>query len=186
MLVYHGAVIGDVEELVVAGRMPHLGHQDLHLERLDVVGEHLADDLGVGVGQGPGVDVLAAVRVALDVGVPHPCLAQLVVLVELADASEGDTVVDLADLAQGAGRVLRRQQDPVVVGHADERTPTGDVLAGIVRLVLHELLGGDVERHAHGLCPMALLRSMRLPKRSATSDSSTRSKPAAVMVATVG
>src|SRR5437588_9678165 len=46
-LVDDGAVIGDVEELVVPGGGAHLGHQDLHLERLDVVGEHLADYLGI-------------------------------------------------------------------------------------------------------------------------------------------
>jgi hypothetical protein len=99
-LVDDGAVVEDVEQLVVGGGRPDLGDEDLDLHRLHLVGEDLAEDLGVLVGQAAGVDVLAAVGVALEVGVADPGDAQLVELVVLADAGEGDAVVDLADLAQ--------------------------------------------------------------------------------------
>jgi hypothetical protein len=48
------------------------------------VGEDVAQHLGVGVGQALGVDVLAAVEVALEVGVADTGDAQAVVLVVLA------------------------------------------------------------------------------------------------------
>ena len=77
-----------------------LGDEDLHLHRLHLVGEDLAEHLGVGVGQAAGVDVLAAVLVALEVGVADAGDAELVELVVLADPGERDAVVDLADLVE--------------------------------------------------------------------------------------
>ena len=61
-LVGHRAVIEDVEQLIAAavGVEANLGHQDLHLHRLELVGEDLPEALGVGVGQAAGVHVLAA------------------------------------------------------------------------------------------------------------------------------
>ena len=88
-----------------------LGHQDLHLERLHLVGEHLPEVLGVEVGQRPGLDVLAAVGVALGVGVADARYPQLVELVVLADPGEGDAVVDLADLVQRPRRVVGHDHD---------------------------------------------------------------------------
>src|SRR5690606_7880878 len=129
---------------------------------------------------------------------------QLVELVVLADPREGDAVVDLAHLAQGVGGVLRADDDAVLVGEGHERPAAGDALAGVVGPVLHDLLGGDVEGHAHrrspsvvrmspeGAVPVSappgwvLSRSTSAAKRWAISASSTGSKPPAVMVATVG
>ena len=106
VLVDDGAVVEDVEQLVVGLGGADLGHEDLDLHRLHLVGEDLAEDLGVLVGQAAGVDVLAAERVALQVGVADAGDAELVELVVVADAGEGDAVVDLADLAQRVRRVL--------------------------------------------------------------------------------
>ena len=75
------------------------------------MGEHVAQVLGVEVGQRPGVDVLAAEGEALGVGVADPGHPQLVELVVLADAGEGDAVVDLADLVQRPRRVLGHDDD---------------------------------------------------------------------------
>jgi hypothetical protein len=69
--------------------------QGLHL-----VGEHLPQVLGVEVGQRTGVDILPTVRVALGVGVADAGHPELVELVVLAYAGEGDPVVDLADLVE--------------------------------------------------------------------------------------
>ncbi len=59
-----------MEHLVVGRRRADLGDEDLDLHRLHLVGEDLAEDLGVLVGQAAGVDVVAAVLVAVEVGGP--------------------------------------------------------------------------------------------------------------------
>ncbi len=71
ILVHDRAVVEDVVQLVVAGLLPYLGHEDLDLHRLELVGEDLPEDLGVLVGEAAGVDIAAAVLVALDVGGAH-------------------------------------------------------------------------------------------------------------------
>src|SRR5690606_9274227 len=131
--------------------------------------------------QAPGVDVLAAERVALEIGSTNARDAELVELVELADAGEGDAVVDLRDLAKGVRRVLRADHHPALVHDGDEASTAGDALAGVVGPVLHHLLGCDVEGHAHEAPP-----EMRSAYRSASSLSGTRVNPSASMVATTG
>ena len=148
-LVHDGAVVQDVEQLIGVPLGADLGHQDLDLHRLHLVGEHLTEDLRVLVGQAARVDVVARVLEALQVGGTHTGHAQLIELVVLADAGEGDAVVDLADLAQGVRRVLGHERDAVEVADGHQRTTAGDALACIVGTVLHDLLGCDVERHAH-------------------------------------
>src|SRR4029077_21166786 len=67
--------------------------------------------------------------------------------------SEGDAIVDLADLVQCLGPVLGNEQDAVgVIEHDNGPTPS-DALSGIVRSILHLLLWGNVERHAHRRAP---------------------------------
>ena len=154
-----------------SGRQADLGDEDLDLHRLHLVGEDLAEDLGVLVGQAAGVDVVAAVLEALEVGGPHAGHAQLVELVVLADAGEGDAVVDLADLAQRLGAVLGDDGDAVGVAQGDEGPAAGDALAGVVRPVLHHLLGRDVERHAH---------EPRPPMRASERQRAERRAPACV------
>src|SRR3546814_10240186 len=61
------SVVEDVEQLVAAALVADLGHEDLHLHGLHLVGEGVVEHLGVGVGQGLRVDVLAGVGVALHV-----------------------------------------------------------------------------------------------------------------------
>src|ERR1700689_3882349 len=98
--------------------------------------------------------------------------AELVVFVVLADATEGDAVVDFADLVERARRVLGDDGDADVVRRGDERPATGDALLGILGPVLHDLLGCHVVRHAHD-ARSACLRAIKAPKRSATSSSGT-------------
>ena len=119
-LVEHRAVVEDVEHLVAGGDVADLGDEDLDLHRLHLVGEDLAEDLGVLVGEAAGVDVVAAVLVALEVGRPHAGHTQLVELVVATDAGERDAVVQLADLAQGLGAVLGDDGDAVGVAQGDE------------------------------------------------------------------
>ena len=83
-----------------------LGDEDLDFERFHLVGEDLTQVLGVDVRERAGVDVFSRIGVALRVRVAHPGDAELVELVVAPHASEGHPVVDLADLVQGAGRVL--------------------------------------------------------------------------------
>ena len=118
------------------------------------MGEHLAQRLGVAVGQSPGGDVLPGVGIAPHVGVADPGDLEHLELVVLPDAGEGDPVVDLRDLVEGAGRVLGHEGDSVGVLQRNERTAPGDALAGVVGPVLHHLLGRDVERHAHRSVPL--------------------------------
>ena len=183
VLVGDRALVGDVVQLVLV--LAQLGHQDLDLERLHLVGEDVAEVLRVEVGQRTGVDVLAAVGVPLGVGVANTGHAELVVLVVLADAAEGDAVVDLADLVQRARRVLGDDGDADVVGRGDERAATGDALLGVLGPVLHHLLGRHVVRHAHD-ARSACLRAISAPKRSATSSSGTSRYPAASTTAMIG
>ena len=70
------------------------------------MGEVVAEDLGVLVGQRAGVHVVAAEGIALEVGVADAGDSELVELVVPADPYEADPVVDLAHLTQGVGRVL--------------------------------------------------------------------------------
>ena len=113
------------------------------------MGEDLAEDLGVLVGEAACVDIVTGVLEALEIGGADTGHAQLVELVVLADTGEGDAVVDLADLAQRVRRVLGDERDAVVVADGDQRSAAGDALAGVVGPVLHHLFGCDVERHAH-------------------------------------
>ena len=99
-LVDDGAVVEDVEHLVAGGLEPDLGDEDLDLHRLHLVGEDVAEHLGVAVGEAARIDVVARVLVPLEVGGAHPGDPELVELVVLADPGERDPVVDLADLAQ--------------------------------------------------------------------------------------
>ena len=147
--VHDRAVVEDLEHLVAGGLLTDLGDEDLHLHRLHLVGEDLAEDLGVLVGEAARVDVVARVLEPLEVGGPDTGDAELVELVVLADTGERDAVVDLADLAQRLRRVLGDDGDPVGVAQRDQCSTAGDAFAGVVGTVLHHLFGGDVERHAH-------------------------------------
>ena len=160
------------------------------------MGEVVAEDLGVLVGQRAGIHVVAAEGITLEVGVANPGDSELVELVVPADAYEADPVVDLAHLAQRVGRVLGTQENTLGVRAPDGRPTASDALAGVVRFVLHQLLGRDVHGHGHRTIPdppgcvwfMTLppSRSSRTAVRSDTRWSSRRSKPLAVIEATIG
>ncbi len=148
-VVDHCAVVENMEHLVVFGLETNLGDEDLDLHRLHLVGEDVAEDLGVLVGQRPGVDVVARVLEPLEVGstdARHPKLIELVVL---ADAGECDAVVDLTDLAKRLRRILGDDRDAVRVPDCHQCPTAGDALAGIVGAILHDLFGSDVERLTH-------------------------------------
>ena len=156
-LVLDGPVVKDMVDLVLRPvLLGHLAHEQLHLEGLDVLGEDVAEPLRVRVGQGLGAHVPPAVGVPLDVGQPHPRHPQVLELVVLAHPGEGDTVVDLRDLVEQGGRVLGHEQDAVAVLDGHDGPPAGDALAGILRLVLHHLLGGNVVRQRHQAFPRSL------------------------------
>ena len=180
---------GGEKPLEVEILVADLDHEDLDLERLHLVGEDVAEHLGVLVGERVGLHVLAAVAVALEVGVADPRDAELVELVVLAHPGEGDAVVDLADLVERRARVLGRDEDAVGEQDRGGAATACDALAGVVGPVLHHLLGRDVERHAHGrappcsaalvgsappIGPCAATRSMSALVRSASSSSPTR------------
>src|SRR5215470_13333662 len=133
-------------------RIADLRHDHLDLERLQLAREDVTHRLRVGIGERARAHVVAAVRVALHVGIAHADLPELIELAELADARERDAVVDLADLRE-RGRVLRHQEDAVAILERDAGFAPADALAGVLGLVLHDLLGGDVERNAHAPAP---------------------------------
>ena len=87
-LVDDRAVVGEPVELVVVGGRADLGHADLDLVGLLLLGEDRAERLRVGVGQRAGGDVAPVVGVAAQVGQPDAGDAQVLVLVVLADAGE--------------------------------------------------------------------------------------------------
>src|SRR5262245_44589016 len=128
------AVVLDAVDLVLlVPREPgiaDLSDDHLHLERLELAREGVADRLGVGVRERAAAHVVAAVLVSLDVRITHTDLPELIELAELADTSERDPVIDLADLRE-RGRVLRHEQDPAGVFQRDARLPPADALAGI-------------------------------------------------------
>ena len=119
-------------------------------ENLRVAGVRVADLRGFSYDRR---DVAAVVGVAPHVGVADAALAQVLELVVLADGGEADPVVDLADLAQGAGRVLGDEGDPAVVAQDDRRSAARDVAARVVGVLLVALLGGNVEGHRHDWLP---------------------------------
>ena len=133
LLVGDGAVVGDVEQLVRVADRVELRDEDLDFEGLHLVGEDLAEVLGIHVRERAGVDVLARVRVALGVGVAHAGDPKLVELVVAPDTGEGDAVIDLADLVQRARRVLGDDQHAAVVGRADERATSARSPSGRTR-----------------------------------------------------
>ena len=192
VLVGDRAVVREPVDLVARRRAADLGDDDLDLERLGLRGEHRAERLRVRVGQAAGGDVLAVVGVAAQVGVAHAGHAQVLELVVLADGREADPVVDLGDLVQRARRVLGGERDPVVVLQDHDGPTAGDALARVVGPVLHQLLGRDVERHAHRAPPRArwarstlLARPARRPRASSVVARPAGS-PASVTVATTG
>ena len=140
-------------QLVLAGRLPDLPHQDLHLVGLHLLGEDRRQRLGVRVGERLRVHVLASVGVPAEVGQADPRDPQVLELAVLAGAGERDAVVDLRDLVQRGAGVLREEQQAIGVLHGHHRLPASDALAGVLGAVLHELLGRDVRLERHQLAP---------------------------------
>ena len=177
VLVGDGPLVGDVVQLVGPAVGAQLGHQDLDLEGLHLVGEDVAQELGVEVGQRPGVDVLAAEGEPLGVGVADPGHPELVVLVVLAHPGEGDAVVDLADLVERARGVLghdehavgRRRWPPASV---PGRCPSGRTRPGPSSPARGRRRRAWSSEPPPRPPPAACARS-RAAKRSATSASAT-------------
>ena len=143
------AVVGQAVELVALGGVADLGHAELDLVGLLLLGEDRAERLRVGVGERAGGDVAPVVGVAAQVGEPDAGDAQALELVVAPDGGEADAVVDLAHLVQRGAGVLGDEQDAVDVGRHDHAAAAGDALAGVLRAVAHDLLGRGVERHRH-------------------------------------
>ena len=95
-------VIGDAVELGRLGlaEMCDLGHAQLDLVGLGLLGEDRAERLRVHVRQLAAGDVTPVVGVAAGVGELDAAAPQVVELVEPADRGEPDPVVQLADLLQ--------------------------------------------------------------------------------------
>ena len=100
VLIDDRSVVQDVEQLFFARGVGNLGDEDLDLHRLHLVGEGLSEHLRVVVREAPSLDVLTAVREALQVSVAHAGDTKLVELVVFAHTCEGNLVVDLRDLVQ--------------------------------------------------------------------------------------
>ena len=96
------AVVGDAVELRRLGlaEVRDLGHAQLDLVGLGLLGEDRAERLGVHIRQLAAGDVTPVVGVAAGVGELDAAAAQVVELVEPADRGEPDPVVQLADLLQ--------------------------------------------------------------------------------------
>src|SRR5690349_6208230 len=152
-LVEDRAVEQQPVEPVVRRGLPDLADAQLHLERLLLLGEDRVERLRVRVGERPAGDVPAVVGVAAHVGQPDPGHPQRLVLAVPADRREPDPVVDLADLVQRALRVLGDEQYALGVLEHDDRPAAHDVLPRVFRAVAHDLLGGGIERHRHGVIP---------------------------------
>jgi hypothetical protein len=99
-LVGDRALVGDAVELRGARRVAQLCDENLDLERLLALREHVAEVLGVVVRQGPDVDVTTRVGETGRIGPADARLSETVELVVLAHAGEGDAVVDLRDLEE--------------------------------------------------------------------------------------
>src|SRR5207302_1771161 len=110
--------------------------------------------------------------------------------VVLPHPRERDPVVDLRNLVQERRGVLGHEQDAVRVLERHDGAPAGDALAGILRLVLHHLLGADVVGEGHGAHPAAFSARARSPNRVSTtrriSSSATSPNPLRVIVLMVG
>src|SRR5919199_1206022 len=109
----------------------------------------------------------------------HPQALELAVA---ADGGEADPVVELADLVQRGAGVLGDEEHAVGVGDDGDAATAGDALAGVLRLVAHQLLGRGVVRHGHGdqPCPSAAARSsVMIVATAATSSSVSRTAPSA-------
>ena len=132
-------VVEHAVHLVVVRGLPHLRDEDLDLERLHLLREDRSERLRVRVRHRLRADVLAAVGVAAKVGQSHPGDAEVLELVVLADRSEGDAVVDLADLVKRLARVLGDDEDPRLTLDRHDRFAARDALARVVRAVFHHL-----------------------------------------------
>ena len=106
-----------VEEQVIhlglGGVLADLGHQYLDFVRLHLLREDRGERLRVRVRQVACLHVLAAVRIAPQVGQTDAGDPQILELAVLADAGESDVVVDLADLVQRRGGILGDEQESV-------------------------------------------------------------------------
>ncbi|GAA3071208.1 hypothetical protein GCM10020000_64790 [Streptomyces olivoverticillatus] len=141
VLVDDRAVVRQPVDLVVLGAGSDLGDDQLNFVRLlPRAGEDGAEGLRIDIGKAAGGDVLAVVGVAAQVGVAHAADAQVLELVVLAHRREGDPVVDLADLVQGAGRVLGDEDNAIVVLEDHDAAAARDALAGVLGAVGHGLL----------------------------------------------
>ncbi len=80
---------------------------------------------------------------------PNAGFSEIFKFTVLAGPCEGDTVVDLRDFIQRGARVFRDKQYPVHIFDGNDGAAFGDAFLGILRLVLHHLLGRDVIGHRH-------------------------------------
>src|SRR4029077_9654475 len=126
-----------------------LGHAQLDLVGLGLLGEDGAERLRVHVGQLPARYIPTVVGVAASVGELDAAAAQVVELVEPAHGSEPDAVVELADLLQGPRRVLRHEKHTAGVRQRHHAATAGDSFARELRTLAHRLLGRDEIWKAH-------------------------------------
>src|SRR5437016_3947556 len=177
---------GSVEQDVVDARCPrspiNLADHDLDLVGLHLLGEDGGERLRVRVGEIASFDVLAPVLIAPEIRESDARDTELLELGVLADSGECDPVVDLTDLVQGCAGVLGDEQQPICELEPDHRAAAGDALVGVVRPVLHELLGSHVRHEAHDA-----LRSRKTASTAATTWSSgTSCDPSTVTVIAFG
>ena len=125
-LVGYRTVERDPVDLVVRRLAADLGHDDLHLERLELVGEDGPERLRVPVGQAARGHVLPVVLVAGYVRVSHAGLPQDLVLVVAADGGEAvlERLVGWAEPGgQAADSLPAADPEPVREAEALARLP---------------------------------------------------------------
>src|SRR5690625_1938284 len=66
---------------------------------------------------------------------------------------ETDAVVDFAHLVQGAGGVFGHEEHPRVIFHNHDGATARNTFSRIVSAVFHQLLWGNIKRHAHEWSP---------------------------------
>ena len=143
------AVERDAIHLVGLAVVSDLHHQNFHLQRLQFLAENGTEALRVAVRKRTGGHIFPAVHESLEICVPDAGLPEIFKFAVLAGPRKGDAVVDLGDFIQRGAGIFRDEQYPVHIFNGDDGAAFGDAFLGILRLVLHHLLGRDVIGHRH-------------------------------------
>ena len=153
MLIRDGTIERQSVDLVLGRLTPDLSDHELHLIGLGCLRENRTQGLGIGVSEAATGDIAAVVGISAHISQAYAGNTKVLEFVVLADGRKSNPVVDLGDLVQGSGRILRDEKNSTVVLQDDNTASPGDSLACVIRLVLNDLLRRYVEGHAHEVPP---------------------------------